>query len=346
MLMNKIHSTTIFVSIASYCDPELPRTLNDCIDKAQHPSNLRFGICWQYDPEHPVDIEKFKRDPRFQFIEFPIEKSQGGTWARYKAQKLWAGESYTLQVDSHMHFEPEWDTKLIHMIENLPSEKPLITVNSPVFTYCSNGTIRKDTSKGVPTCRVQKWKEKSGWAPWSVWGKPNTQHLGRTRFITGNFVFTLGQWTREVPQDPGHYYWGEEFSLTVRSFTHGYDLFLPNEIVAWHMNHGATPPRRHWEHGIEVVSQKNAVAFERLRTLLYSENESEQEILGIYGLGHVRTKRDYEIYAGMDLKNKKAHPDVFLGNNPDPVTIHTQADWERCITIEEFNNTYSDSLVG
>jgi hypothetical protein len=53
----------------------------------------------------------------------------------------------------------------------------------------------------------------------------------------------------------------------------------------------------------------------------------------------VRTKRDYEVYAGIDLTNKKAHPDVFLGNNPDPVTIHTEADWKKCITIEEFNNT-------
>ena len=73
--------------------------------------------------------------------------------------------------------------------------------------------------------------------------------------------------------------------------------------------------------------------------LLYSDDENEQKKLGMYGLGNVRTKQDYEIFSGMDLKNKKAHPDVFLGNNPEPVTIHTEADWRRCITIEEFNKT-------
>ena len=40
----------IFVSIASYTDPELPRTLRDCLDNARWPADLRFGICWQGDP--------------------------------------------------------------------------------------------------------------------------------------------------------------------------------------------------------------------------------------------------------------------------------------------------------
>ena len=38
----------------------------------------------------------------------------------------------------------------------------------------------------------------------------------------------------------------------------------------------------------------------------------------------------------MDLKNKKAHPDVFEGNNPDPVTIKCENDWKQCVTVEEF----------
>ena len=70
--------------------------------------------------------------------------------------------------------------------------------------------------------------------------------------------------------------------------------------------------------------------------LIYSEDESEHKKLGIYGLGKTRTKRDYEAYAGMNFKNKKAHPDVYLGNNPNPVTIHSESDWEKCITFEEF----------
>ena len=39
---------TIFIQIASYRDPELPKTLHDCINNANKPENLRFGICRQF----------------------------------------------------------------------------------------------------------------------------------------------------------------------------------------------------------------------------------------------------------------------------------------------------------
>ena len=51
------------------------------------------------------------------------------------------------------------------------------------------------------------------------------------------FVFTSGEWNKTIMQDPEHYYSGEEFALTLRSYTHGYDLFTPDEIVVWHRCH-------------------------------------------------------------------------------------------------------------
>ena len=45
--------------------------------------------------------------------------------------------------------------------------------------------------------------------------------------------------------------------------------------------------------------------------------------------------REYEIYAGFDFANKRAHPDVYTGQNPDPVTIKRPEDWSLCLTMEE-----------
>jgi hypothetical protein len=98
------------------------------------------------------------------------------------------------------------------------------------------------------------------------------------------------------------------------------------------MLHRDGPPRRHWEQGEEIVSAKNAVAFEQLRKLLYSDGRDE---LGRHGLGRVRSLREYEIYAGFDFASRRAHPDVFTGQPPDPRTIRTDADWERCCTADE-----------
>ncbi len=318
----------IFVAIASYADPELPRTLRDCLAMAAAPELLSFGICWQEDPYAPINLDEFRQDKRFRILDRTIMQSQGGPWARNLAQSLWRGEPYTLQVDSHMKFEQDWDSRLINMLESLPSEKAVITMNAPLFHYDETGGLHTHNDMGVPTTKVSSWNAHHGWAPWFDFGPPNSQNPGRTRFINGNFAFSRGQWNVEVPQDPQHYYWGEEFSITVRSYTWGYDLFLPSEVVAWHMMFQEAP-RRHWEHGEDVVQQRNATAFERLRKLVYSD---QGRALGPYGLGPHRSLRDYERYAGFDFQRKRAHPDVFSGACPDPVTIASESDWDKCIS--------------
>ena len=61
---------TIFVQIASYRDPQLLPTLRDMINNADHPENLRIGICWQHSPEDSWDnLDEFKNDSRFRIID-------------------------------------------------------------------------------------------------------------------------------------------------------------------------------------------------------------------------------------------------------------------------------------
>lgn len=326
---------TIFVAIAAYCDPLLPRTLDDCLARARHPQNLRFGICWQYDPARPMDLERFKADARFRISEHDYRESGGGSWARAIAQTFWDGEPFTLQVDSHTAFAHAWDASLLRMIRALPSDKPLITGIPPLFRIASGGHVRKDIASGVRATRLAKWKRGGGWAPWFDWGVRSEDTFARNRFLAGCFVFTSGVWTDEVRQDPNHYYWGEEFALTLRSFTHGYDLFLPEEFVVWHMDFSPRQPRRHWEHGDDVVNEKRTIASERLRRLAYSSG-ANQESLGRYGLGTRRGLSEYERYAGLDLHNKRAHPDVYVGRPPNPVTIRNDADWAACLTPEAY----------
>ena len=41
----------VFISIASYRDPELLPTIKDLIANAKNPKNLVFSIAWQHSPE-------------------------------------------------------------------------------------------------------------------------------------------------------------------------------------------------------------------------------------------------------------------------------------------------------
>lgn len=323
-------SDRIFVAIAAYADPELPRTLRDALETAHSPDRLTFAVCLQDDPDRPVEVSEFRRAPGFRWVDTTIHESQGGPWARNICQSLWRGEPYTLQVDSHMKFEPDWDQRLIDMLEALPVRKAVLTMNAPLFWFDEDGHLHRRHEMGVPTTRVTSWDASGGWAPWFDFGPPNCQRPGRARFVNGNFAFSRGEWNLEVPQDPAHYYWGEEFNVTVRSYTWGWDFFLPSDVVVWHQLH-PTPPRRHWEHGDEVVKRRNQEALSRLHALLFGDGFA----FGPYGLGRVRTRRDYEWYAGFDFQRRRAHPDVFTGANPDPVTVRRPDDWNRCLTADE-----------
>jgi len=122
---------TIFIQIASYRDPELLKTLDDCISNAEFPENLRFGICWQHSEEDEWDnIDRYKNDPRFSILDINYKDSTGACWARNSIQQLYQGETYTFQLDSHHRFIKNWDTELISMLKSLQAKghaKPLIT---------------------------------------------------------------------------------------------------------------------------------------------------------------------------------------------------------------------------
>ncbi len=122
---------TIFVQIASYRDPELVKTIEDMLENAKKPQNLVLGICRQYHPEDEFDnLDKYRDDKRFRISDVLYTDAKGVCWARNQVQQLYGGEMYTLQIDSHMRFEKDWDITLIEMINQLQEKghkKPLLT---------------------------------------------------------------------------------------------------------------------------------------------------------------------------------------------------------------------------
>ena len=121
----------IFVQIASYRDPQLIPTLKSMLENAKKPENLRIGICRQYHPDDKFDIlDEFENDERFRILNVPYLESKGVCWARSLVQQLYQDEEYTLQIDSHMRFAPNWDDEMIKIIKQLQKKghkKPLLT---------------------------------------------------------------------------------------------------------------------------------------------------------------------------------------------------------------------------
>jgi hypothetical protein len=316
----------IFVQIASYRDAELLPTLRDCLAKAAHPENLRFGICWQHDETE--DLSEFLSDPRFRVIAIPYQESQGVCWARNAIQSLYAGETYTLQLDSHHRFIAGWDSTLIEMLESLDSDKPLLTSYAPHYN---------PRGKRLPKSAPWKIAFDQFSADGRLLSRPsfieNHGELARpipARFYSAHFAFARGAFCREVRHDPLLYFHGEEITIAVRAFTHGYDLFHPHKVIVWH-EYTRNYRRKHWDDhtdGNEPWYARDSIARDRIANLLGQQNTSVD--LGEFGLGTARRLADYEHYAGINFKLRLVQ-DYTRNDQPPPnPEIYTVADSEKC----------------
>ena len=124
----------IFVQIASYRDPELAATIESCLDNAVAPQRLTFGICEQFDDVTENQLARYRDDPRFRIDSLHHSESHGCCWARNRTNKLYAGETYTLQIDAHMRFADRWDERLIAMLGLTGSDKPILTTYPPAYS--------------------------------------------------------------------------------------------------------------------------------------------------------------------------------------------------------------------
>jgi len=319
------HIAKIFIALAAYCEPELRLTIESCVTNAIHPERLIFGVCLQYDEDGVEEIRQDCIDDlipkhRIRIVKYPYTSSQGGCWARNIVQSLYRNEEYTLQIDAHSRLVPGWDEILINMMHELPSRKPLITGFPPLY-YINDG--KEEFTSGddlmcVPTTKVATWSEE-GWIHHPTEYIPeNSTFPRRTRVLSGAFVFTLGRWNIEVNQDPEHLYTGEEFALTLRSYTSGYDLFNPSQIVLWHRCH--PQPNRKYINDFQPqnVRDRHTTAVRRLNILLQGDPEQQLEP---FSLGRERTLDDYRIFSGLDCSLRHVHADAKNGVPPDPVTL-------------------------
>jgi hypothetical protein len=312
---------TIFVQIAAYRDPQLRATIEDMLAQAKNPKNLRIGVARQFHPEDGFDdLSDYEKDSRFRILNIPHLESKGVCWARHQVQQLYGNETYTLQIDSHMRFEKNWDDEMIKMIKKLQKKghkKPLLT-----------GYVSSFDPDNDPAGRTQEpWRMAFDrftpegvvfFLPETIPGWKDLKEPIPARFYSAHYCFTLGEFSTEVQHDPEFYFHGEEISITVRAYTHGYDLFHPHKVLIWHeyTRKGRT---KQWDDDKDW-HRKNVACHIKNRQLLGVDGEKYN---GDYSewFGTERTIRDYEKYAGL-LFSKRAIQQETLDKTYPPNTYN------------------------
>ena len=313
---------TIFIQIASYRDPELEKTVKSIIENAKRPNNLRFGICRQYHPEDGFDkLEEYRDDKRFRILDVVYTDSKGACWARNQIQQLYEGEMYTMQIDSHMRFEKNWDEEFIGMIKLLQDKgipKPLLTSYVSSFDPDNepDGRVtdpwRMVFDRFIPEGAVF-------FLPETIPGWRELDTPVPARFYSAHFAFTLGEFSNEVQHNPEYYFHGEEISIAVRAFTWGYDLFHPHKPLVWHeyTRKGRT---KQWDDDKDW-GNKNSHSHLTNRKLFGMDGETQEGHEGKYGFGPHRTLRDYEEYAGLLFSRRAVQQDTLDKKYPPNKSI-------------------------
>ncbi len=304
-MKNAYTNGSIFVQIASYRDKELLPTLRDLLSKADKPKLLHICICWQHSKEDSWDnLDDYINDDRFTIIDINFKDSKGACWARNLIQQHYNKEQFTLQLDSHHRFVEGWDTKLKNMYAGLQlngSTKPLITTYLPAYDIETSKPIDLD-----PWMLSYNFFAKDGPLHTIPEAIPNWKGLGgpiKGRFYSAHFAFTDGSFSKNVQHDPEMYFHGEEISIAARAFTHGYDIYYPHQLIAWH-HYGRKTATKHWDDS-DTWQDDNIKSYKRVRKLFGINNEKFKPNENKYGFGKIRSLNDYERYAGVRFRDQK-----------------------------------------
>jgi [Skp1-protein]-hydroxyproline N-acetylglucosaminyltransferase len=295
---------TIFVSIASYRDKDCVNTILDCFQKSKSPQIIRIGVCQQNKDEDMDCILNDKYDQlkpylnQIRVIRIPFYEAKGPTYARYLCSTLWQNEKYYMQIDSHMRFEKNWDEKVIGIIEKMEPKTVLTTYPQEIDT---------PSNQVVPVICKLIYNAQD-----NLFSYPGADLITKpsqpvqTGFVTGGFFFADSSFLKELPYDPRlpDLFLGEEILHSIRFWTHGWDIYAPNENIVYHYYTRESEPK-FWED----KRMNNLDAIKKVRNIIGLSNENIPENinykLDIYGLGNKRSLNDFYRFVGFDFTHKK-----------------------------------------
>lgn len=293
---------TIFISIASYRDPELERTIHSALDNATNPQDLHFGVMLQ-------EFERFAPDlswvPNLTLNTIHPKMARGAGYARAQIVPMYSGQDYFLQIDSHTIFEKNWDQICIDQYKKAQeisnNNKIILSYFPPPFYVEPDKTISiiKNSKTQLPYATKQKpmLTKRGEWTAERV--KLTNKNLPeQSTTILAGFVFSKGELIQEVPYDPEISFFGEELCFAIRAWTRGWDIYSPCVTIAYHF---------YMREGYSKVWKDRNLREISWKELEVISKEKQKRVLcgiegGIWGAGSIRTITEYEQLTGLDFK--------------------------------------------
>lgn len=276
------------------------------------------------------DYTKYCESGQIRALYVNETESNGPTTARYFASKLWGGETYFLQADAHLRFAEEWDQLYIEEVQLAKGyPKAILSAYPPGFS--EEDPKYQGGSKGTRLCtctfsasdvehkilRINTGNNCRG----------EEEAPSQIAYIAAGFFFARAEFLVDVPFDP-YLPWcfmGEEIALSLRAWTHGWDIYAPRKnLIAHQYRPGRMGLPKFWENTGRVFgrpgpgfnTQLQTITIQRIKHMVgYKESSTEwlegkgyQVILTDfehYGPGDIRTMPEFLKHTSIDLETEK-----------------------------------------
>jgi len=305
----------IFISIASYRDKELRKTALSLLNNAYDPNNLYFGILTQdINHRHP-DLSFL---PNLKHEQIHAKDAKGAGYAREIVMSMYDGQDYYFQVDSHMRFAKNWDARLITMLSEAQNtaktDKVILSQFPAPYQIHTNG------QEYYPEGDLWYWSDPSWtsvvFTKFGSWAGnreilKSTNSPQKSHTILAGYLFAPGKIVNEVPYDPRISFMGEELCFALRAYTRGWEIYAPNEMLAWHYYVRKDHPKV-WTHRDDAARKIKWKEIER------QSYELQREVLlgadeGIYGVGDKKRFAQYQRMIGINFKKFYEELDKSVG---------------------------------
>jgi len=294
---------SIFVSIVAYRDTELLPTVKSILQNANRPEEINFGIVSQdLDKDHP-DLSFIKN---LKYLKIDFREAKGVGYARKLAMEMYDGESFYLQLDSHMRAAEGWDTKLKNMydvtkeIEN--NSKIILSQYPAPYEIHTNG--KEHFIKGhrelwtEPTWSKVHNRDNGSWSAAREkikdLSKPHPSHT-----VLAGYLFADGRFVEEVPYDERITFMGEELCIAIRAYTRGWKIYAPNEMLFWHFYKRKNSPKI-WNQMEDMMRPLKWIELE-----MQSKRVQKKILLGeeqgIFGIGDYEKYLEYQDLIGINF---------------------------------------------
>ena len=283
-------------------------------------------------------IEQFCDDPEYskycesgqiRALYVNETESNGPTTARYFASKLWGGETYFMQSDAHLRFAPGWDRLYAEEVKAAKSyPKAILSAYPPGFSEEDPPYQGGTTGTRLCTCQFSTSDVEHHIIRINT-GETCGAHAAaptQIAYIAAGFFFARAEFLTDVPFDPflPWCFMGEEIALSLRAWTHGWDIYAPrNNLIAHQYRPGRMGLPKFWENTGRVFgrpgpgfnTQLQSISLKRVKYMVgYTDTTTDAlENLGHsvvltefqhYGPGETRTMDEFLKHVNIDIEKE------------------------------------------